>query len=147
MTERRHTASCGRARARSNDSGQYRIADGTLSYQSDVYGSWELSISEITAIGEYTNQDGPFADDYFLAFLAVGKPGWFEASFYGDGRDDILKKLSNLLACDLSCGLAHSTTFASRFIWPDQRKGEELFDFQPAGWLRNRQILRTDAID
>ncbi|CAN5175350.1 hypothetical protein BH23VER1_BH23VER1_09740 [soil metagenome] len=69
----------------SNDSGRYRIEHGELSYRSEVYGSWKLPISEITLIGEYTNEDGPMADDYFLLFLFSEEPGWFEASFYPPG--------------------------------------------------------------
>jgi len=130
-----------------NDSGRYRLANGTLSYHSGGYGSWELPISEITLIGEYTNEDGPFADDYFLVFLSRNNGGWLEASFYGDGRDEVLKELSTLMGTGIACGLCHSTTFASRVIWPEEKSGAELFDFQPAGWLKNRQVIRKEIRD
>jgi len=129
------------------DSGRYRIENGGLSYQSEVYGSWSLAISEISLIGEYTNENGPMADDYFLVFLSAKEPGWFEASFYGEGRDEILKELSDLLGSELSCGLAHSTTFTSQVIWPDEKKGKRVFDFLPSGRFKNRQVLAPGIQD
>ena len=118
-----------------------------LSYRSAVYGSWRLPISEITLIGEYTNEDGPMSDDYFLVFLSDNEPDWLEASFYGEGRDEVLKELSDILGSKLTCGLAHSTTFMSQVIWPDDKKGKRVFDFQPSGWFKNRQTLAADAKD
>lgn len=38
-----------------NDSGRYKIADGVISYCSEIYGSWELPVSDVCVIGEYTN--------------------------------------------------------------------------------------------
>jgi hypothetical protein len=128
-----------------NDSGVYRITGGILSYRSEVYGTWELPISEITIIGEYTNEDGPFADDYFIAFLTDAEPGWLEASFYGEGRDSMLEELSRVLGSDLSCGLAHSTTFTSRILWPEHKKSRELFELLPEGRFRNRQRIKPDV--
>ena len=98
-------------------------------------------------IGEYTNEDGSMADDHFLVFLAAVEPSWFEASFYGEDRDAILTELSALLGAELSCGLAHSITFTSQVIWPNDQKGKRVFDFQPTGWFTNRQVLATKAQD
>ena len=127
-----------------NNSGRYRIADGVISYRSEVYGSWELPVSEVTVIGEYTNEDGPFADDYFLVFLSRNESWWFEGSFYGEGRDEVLHELSTLLGSEISLGLSHTTTFTSRILWPEKMRGEAFFDFQSQGLFKNRQVLAMD---
>lgn len=124
-----------------NDSGRYMIADGLISYRSEVYGSWEIPVSDVTVIGEYTNEDGPFADDYFLVFVTRDDSGWFEGSFYGSGRDELVKELSVLLGSEISLELSHSTTFTSRILWPETMIGKALFDFQPQGLFKNRQAL------
>ncbi len=124
-----------------NDSGCYQLEDGVISYRSEVYGSWQLPVSEVSAIGEYTNEDGPFADDYFLVFITHNDSGWFEGSFYGEGRDKLVRGLSTLLCTEISLGLSHSTTFTSRILWPEMMRGEPLFDFKPQGIFKNRQVL------
>jgi hypothetical protein len=124
-----------------NDSGRYQITGGVLSYRSEVYGSWELPVSEVSVIGEYTNEDGPFADDYFLVFLSRNESGWFEGSFYGEGRDEIVQELSSRLGSAISLELSHSTTFTSRILWPEQMTGEALFDFRPKRFFKNHQVL------
>lgn len=127
-----------------NDSGRYQIVDGVISYRSEVYNSWELPVSDVTVIGEYTNEDGPFADDYFLVFLSLSESGWFEGSFYGKGRDELLVELSRLLRSEILLGLSHSTTFTSRILWPENLKGETFFDFHPQGLFKVRQVLPID---
>ena len=130
---------------RADDSGEFSLVGDVLTYRSGGYGCWELPIAEITIIGEYTNEDGPFADDYFLVFVRDGEPGWLEGSFFADGRDAILKELSARLGADLSCGQAHLATFRSRILWPDHLKGRVLFEFRPEGILRNRQSISGDV--
>ena len=124
-----------------NDSGCYQLEEGVISYRSEVYGSWQLPVSEVSAIGEYTNEDGPFADDYFLVFITQNDSGWFEGSFYGEGRDELVRGLSILLSTEISLGGSRSTTFTSRILWPEKMRGEAVFDFKPQGLLKNRQVL------
>jgi hypothetical protein len=124
-----------------NDSGRFHLTDGVISYRSEVYGSWELPVSDVSLMGEYTNEGGPFADDYFLVFVTRHDSGWFEGSFYGEGRDELVRALSSLLGCEISLELSHSTTFTSRILWPERMRGKVLFDFQPHGLFRNRQVL------
>ncbi|MGI9242273.1 MAG: hypothetical protein ACR2RV_15855 [Verrucomicrobiales bacterium] len=128
-----------------DDSGEFRMVGEVLTYCSDAFGSWELPITDIAVIGEYTNEDGPLADDYFLVFLQGGEPGWLEGSFFADGRDAVLMELSRKLGADISCGLAHQATFTSRILWPDHLMGRELFEFRPERGLKNRQSIRGDV--
>lgn len=67
--------------------------------------------------------------------------GWFEGSFYGEGRDELVQELSTLLGSEISLELSHSTSFTSRILWPETKRGEALFDFQTQGLFKNRQTL------
>jgi hypothetical protein len=73
------------------DSGRLAFVDDFLSYESATHGSWRLDASSIRLIGEFTNQSGPAMDDYFLVFLRSGENGWYDASFYCEGREDVWK--------------------------------------------------------
>ena len=96
--------------------------EGRLRYRGDVV-TWDIAIADIAVIGEYTNQNGPFSDDYFLAFIGRGSTEWYEASFYARGRDDALKGLASQLGTNLVCELCNSTDFRSRVMWPPALAG------------------------
>jgi len=67
---------------------EYILPDAPESYRQN----WKLPMSAIRLIGEYTNSDGPYLDDYFFVFvLADGT--WRQASFYAEGRDGFLSAL------------------------------------------------------
>ena len=109
-------------------SGQIQLDGDVICYRSPVYGDWSLPVANLRLIGEYTNQDGPIADDYFFCF-ATGPETWLEASFYADGADEFLRALSAKLGAPLLTGLCHSTDFASRVLWPESLAGEPMFQF------------------
>jgi len=87
---------------------------------------WQIAVSNLACLAEYTTANGPFVDDYFLVFS--GKDGFHrEASFYSTGRDEMLETLSESLGCALRLVLANSTAFRSRIIWPLNLEGYPLF--------------------
>lgn len=45
------------------------IEKGVIKYQAVSNKSFELPISQVYVIGEYTTPLGPFADDYFIALV------------------------------------------------------------------------------
>ena len=108
-----------------------RLDSGELVYSSDAKDYWRLSAADICAIGEYTTAGGPSVDDYFFVFVTDRGAAWYEASFYADGRDEVLSRLSKLLGEDLTTGLCHSTSWKSRVLWPKTLEGKELFTFTP----------------
>jgi len=117
------------------------LLDGDMiRYSSKVRGDWNLRVSTVRIIGEFTNQNGPFADDYFLCF-ATGPWKWREASFYAEGRDEFLEALGAKLGSPLELGLCGSTDFASRVLWPQSLAGEPMFRFEDIprrglwGWI------------
>lgn len=98
---------------------------------------WELPVSAIRVVGETTNQNGPYVDDYFLCF-ASGADSWYEASFYAEGRDEFLNSLERFLRCELHLSLVGSTDFASNVLWPPHLAGKPMFTFtpvQPTTWI------------
>jgi hypothetical protein len=111
-----------------SESGRILLEGDVIRYRSAVYRDWDLSVSDVRIIGEVTNQNGPFADDYFFCF-ASGPAMWREASFYAEGRDEFLSALGAKLGSPLEVGLCHSTDFASRVLWPPSLVGEPMFRF------------------
>lgn len=127
-----------------NDSGRLLIECGFIRYSSSCYGTWEIPISEVRTIGEYTNEDGPGLDDYFLVFLTASRSEWREASFYTNDRDKFLALAAQYFPDIAPLGLVGSTTFNSRVLWPPRHHGKELFKFTKlprqsgfVGWLKS----------
>ena len=97
----------------------------TVRYEADGRTIWEILITDLICIGEYTHANGPWDDDYFMVFgLRSGL--WYEASFYDNGRDQAIEALRKALGCELRFGLIQSTTLASRVMWPKDLEGQPL---------------------
>jgi len=138
------------------DSGILRLDGDTIRYVLPD-GGFTLRLGEIHIIGECTNQNGPFVDDYFLCFV-TDLSGWYEASFYAAGRDKFLSSLGERLGVHLELTLVASTDFASRILWPTTLTGQPLFDYRPekptgfwsrlrlGWWPRMIQTLSTEAL-
>lgn len=111
------------------ESGSLEVREGRLRYRSEVYGEWDLPVEAIRLIGEWTDEAGPFADDYFLVF-AAGTGPWRSASFYAEGMLQALLDLEAPLGESLRTGLAGSTRLASRVIYPRELTGRPLLRFR-----------------
>lgn len=111
-------------------SGELRCDGKVIAYHSAL-GNWSVPITSVRLIGEYTNSDGPYVDDYFLVFLTAPENGWHEASFYAKGRDEALATLSKSIGVPLDCGLCNSTQYKTRIMWPENFKDEELMEVIP----------------
>jgi len=96
-----------------------------IHYESQGRQIWQIAIADLVCIGEYTNEAGPWLDDYFLVF-AMKNGVWYEASFYSDACDETLAAVGKALGCELTLGLFGSTTYASRIVWPTDMKGRPL---------------------
>ena len=99
---------------------------GLLEYRAGESLAWELPVSELAVVGEYTMDHGPSDDDYFLVFVATSG-SFLEASFYAEGRDECLRILGQTLGTQLACRLRQSTTFRSQVLWPKVLLGAPLF--------------------
>jgi hypothetical protein len=129
--------------------------DGRIIRYSGRSVAWEIPLSCVRVLGEATNQNGPFLDDYFLCF-ACSPDRWYEASFYADGREEFLTSLASRLGCRLSLSLVPSTDFASNVLWPEHLAGKALFKYTPVapqtwlgrlvGPLLNRQEFSDEVL-
>lgn len=105
-----------------DDSGAICLKDDVVAYTSTTLGDWQLPVSSVLLIGEYTDQDGPCLDDYFYCFVST--TGLYrEASFYAEGRNDFFRELQLRLGGKMDSRLYSSTDFRSRIIWPDRLIG------------------------
>jgi hypothetical protein len=110
-------------------SGELSIDGPTLSYASPDYGNWQISINEIIAFGEYTTDNGPYIDDWFMVFVTKDF-NWMEASNYCAGADDVRTALAQRWSVESLNGVLWShTDFASRVIWPTDLADQHLFVF------------------
>ena len=126
------------------DSGEIRVVGDSISYSSPFFVSWTLDLREVKACGEYTNQDGPFLDDYFFAFITRPDDGWYEASFYAQGREPLLQELTKRFGSTVQCDLCCSADFKSRIWWPAELAGNPMFEYRPAPGLWGRLGLRNE---
>lgn len=87
-------------------------------------------LSNIVLMAEYTTNEGPWMDDYFLVFVAAdgNTLNIATASFYSDGRDEILRNLTQRWVTAIELPLFNSTQWASRVVWPPELVGREYFE-------------------
>jgi hypothetical protein len=116
-------------RSAAADSGRLSYDAENLRYTSAVFGSWSIAVDSIGIVGEYTNQDGPFLDDYFLIFVGKSRQEWWQASFYAEGREAFLLAFEKKFPGVNQLGLCGSTSFESRVVWPPRHHGKPLFVF------------------
>ena len=79
-------------------------------------------------LGEYTNNDGPFLDDYFLVFVTRAGQS-YRASFYCEGRDEFVEAFGTNFGASIVFALVGSTDFASSVLWPSELAGKPLYEF------------------
>jgi hypothetical protein len=93
-----------------------------------------MSIDNIILIAEYTTDEGPLADDYYLIFCTIEAEHavFATCTFYADDRDAALKSVSDRLGSPLALGLCGSTVWASRVLWPSMMEGQPYFRFETA---------------
>ncbi|HEV1995411.1 MAG TPA: hypothetical protein VGR03_13860 [Candidatus Acidoferrum sp.] len=93
---------------------------------------WQCPLDSIVLMAEYTTNEGPFLDDYFLVFVSIekGKQYFATASFYSDGREMIVEHLSQKWDVRVKLGLSHSTEWKSRVLWPPEIAGNDYFSFR-----------------
>ena len=92
---------------------------------------WRLSCDEMILIAEYTTNEGPYLDDYFLVFVTIeaGKVFFSTGSFYATGRDTALATLQERLGQPIQLELFNSTDWKSRVVWPPSMAGKQYFTF------------------
>ena len=98
---------------------------------------WTVPLNSIAAIGEATNQSGPWADDWFICFVTRPEGRCYEAPLYASGVEAVLDTLARRLGAPIQLDLANSADFKSCAIWPPTLRGAQLFEFSapdPVSW-------------
>ena len=115
-----------------------RLDGENIIYEIDKEICWNISVKSVEVVGEYTDSNGPYIEDYFIVFVTAPQHERYIASFYACGRDLFLHDLGETLNCEINCGLCGSTDLDSRVMWPLSLVGKKLFDFVP---VRSKSIL------
>lgn len=116
-----------------------KVTQGVLHYRSpEGILRWSAPVDNIIVIAEYTTDEGPYVDDYFLVFVTIekGKQYFATATFYSEGTEDVIRELSERWKTDIELRLVNSTDWKSRIAWPAALAGREYFEFaevQPNG--------------
>ena len=120
----------GEIRKESN-SGKVRLQDNKIFWDIADKDILQIDIPEICIIAEYTNSDGPWFDDWFIAF--VDKKGhWQSIPMYADNIDNIIQFLTDKFDTEFkSNSLVNSTEWSSIIVYPTHLKGKTLFKLTP----------------
>lgn len=105
------------------------VSEGVLEYRDERrHLRWRLKPENIALVAEYTTNEGPFGDDWFLVFAVANKTPYFmTCSVYSDGSDEALKFLRTRFAIEPR--LTNSTEWKSVVLWPKEIEGSPLIEF------------------
>jgi hypothetical protein len=113
-------------------SGIVTIQDDKIIWHNEDLVFTTFNLSDIIVIGEHTNSNGPWFDDWFLTF--VTKDGnWFSIPWYVDNIGEFTKVLCDRFQPDMNLSyLTNSTTWNSIVRYPLHLKGHPLFVLTPS---------------
>jgi hypothetical protein len=133
---------------------QLSVSDAKLHCHHEVPDqSWSISIGDIVLIAEYTTDEGPQVDDYFLVFVTreQGELYYSNVTMYAAGINEALTELERVLGCSLELALQSSTELSSRVVWPQTLAGSAYFRYEqvvPEGfWERVRSRVQGKRIE
>jgi hypothetical protein len=90
-----------------------------------VFSTFDLN--KVVVIGEYTNSNGPWFDDWFITFVLYDG-SWQSIPWYVTNIDKLTKVLSDKFQTDLSQSyLVNSAQWKSLIRYPVELKGLPLF--------------------
>jgi len=103
---------------------------------------WHINANNIVLVAEYTTNEGPFGDDWFLVFAAGDKRTlFFTCSVYSDGVENLLEYLH--VRFGVAPKLQEKNDWKSVVLWPKTIADAPLIEFsqrEPHNW---RERLRT----
>ncbi len=107
--------------------------------------TWRTPLASILVIAEYTTNEGPYVDDYFVEFWSLEDGALLKASssFYAAGIDDAFAGIAAKLKTDFTFGLTGSTEWASRVMWPLELVGHPYFEFRNIESVNWRETLSS----
>jgi hypothetical protein len=98
-----------------------------------------ITPQSVAVVGEFTNQDGPGLDDWFVEVVFRSGAVW---TLPTEQAAPMLPEFAQALGVPLELGLAGSTDFASRVLYPPALVGRPLYAYAaiPQPWWRT--VLR-----
>lgn len=91
-----------------------------------------FNLQHIVVIGEHSNSNGPWFDDWFIDFVTQDG-NWFSIPWYADNIDELTKILCERFQPDLNISsLTNSTSWKSLVRHPLALKGQQLFVLTPS---------------
>lgn len=87
---------------------------------------YEIPLTDIKIIGEFTTADGPILDDWFLTIIT--DDWWYEIPIDAIGMQQLLTDLGQKLGTTLIIQLANSANWKTRIMYPESAKDQELYD-------------------
>jgi hypothetical protein len=108
---------------------------------------WSIDINDIILVAEYTTDEGPYLDDYFIVFVddEGGRAYVRSCSIYSEGLDNALELLETNLGMQVKPQLVRSTHWDSRVLWPPNLNGNDYFQFKVVAAAGFGQKLRNAA--
>lgn len=114
-----------------NISGTIRIEENAICWSIENKDIARVQIDDIVIIGEYTNSDGPYFDDWFWVFVTKDSQ-WQSIPWYSANIDELTTLLCEKFQSDLDRSLLlRSTVWASVVRYPAHLKNKTLFTLIP----------------
>ena len=107
------------------ESGRVTCEGGRLRYDLRAR-SWDVAVSDIRVVGEFTTSAGPLVDDYFVVFVTSDGRDRV-ASYYAADWKTAWPNLEHEIRHDLDLWLTTSTSWNSRVLWPPELKDRPLY--------------------
>jgi len=123
--------------------GHVELQDDKVVWTINGQPMYQIPVSDIKIIGEFTTSDGPFLDDWFLTIIT--HDAWLEIPMYVTGMGQFINDLEKKLETSLNYQLANSASWKTRIMFPDGAKDQELYDIIDIGsktfWNRVKKIF------
>jgi hypothetical protein len=123
--------------------GHVELQDDKVVWTINGQPMYQIPVSDIKIIGEFTTSDGPFLDDWFLTIIT--HDAWLEIPMHVNGMGQCITDLEKKLKTSLNYQLANSASWKTRIMFPDGAKDQELYDIIDIGsktfWNRVKKIF------
>jgi hypothetical protein len=124
-----------------NDSGKVNVSQDIITWAMISDDRITIDLNDVKFIGEYTTDDGPFVDDWFLSFV-YSDGTWDNISVYADNIESVKDYLSKKFSLDTSYYLANSTKWDSQILYPKAFLGHKLFEMiSPKGYKEPETLI------